>query len=320
MKEQRIPVIIDCDPGIDDTLALMTAFAQPTLEVLAVCSVGGNVDINHTTTNARAVVATLGANCPVYRGAGTPLMPGDIIAAPEVHSATGLGNFSLPEAQLAPLQPEHAVNAQRRIIMESPQPVTLIAIGPLTNIALLLRMYPEVMPKIKGISLMGGGLYSGNRTAAAEFNIMADPEAAAIVFSSGLPLIMAGLDVTHRAWIGQPEFRQLSAVENAVGKMLHDALSFSFNRGPETQQETLRSCVHDAVSVLAVAQPAMVSGQEMHVVVETAGLYSRGYTLADLRDRSFFGDRMEAPNCTVLLEIDRDTFVSELMRCAKSYG
>lgn len=319
MAEKKIPVIIDCDPGIDDAVALMVAFAQPNLDVKAICSVAGNVGVDKTTANARAIVAALGVTCPIYRGAHAPLMPGRVIEAPEAHGVSGLGNFTMPVEQVAPLAQEHAVNAQRRILMDSPEPVTVIAVGPLTNIALLLRMYPEVTDRIARISLMGGGLYTGNHTAAAEFNILADPEAAEIVFQSGLPIVMAGLDVTHKAQVGYGEYELLDAVGNPAADMICRAMQFYFESIPPEERGTRRVSMHDVVSVLAVSQPGLVGGRDLHVAVETAGRYCRGYTLADMRTGWFYQDRPE-PNCHVLFEIDRERFVAEILRSAKSYG
>jgi pyrimidine-specific ribonucleoside hydrolase len=317
MSESKIPVIIDCDPGIDDTMALAAAFAQPNLEVLAVCSVAGNVGIEKTTANARAVVGVLGVNCPVYKGAESALMPGGAVEAPEAHGVSGLGNFTLPPEKFAPLEAQHAVNAQYRLIMQNPAPVTLIAVGPLTNLALLLRMYPETKPRLKGISLMGGALYGGNHTPAAEFNVLADPEAAEIVYQSGVPITMAGLDVTRQACFSLADYRRLGAVQNPAAQMLYRALGFTF--GPEGGPQKPYACMHDAVSVLAVSMPDMMRGRRLPVQVETAGRYSRGCTLADFRDPAVYGD-VKPANCNVLTEIDRERFAAELLRCAQSYG
>lgn len=180
-----IPVIFDCDPGIDDAVALAVAFASPQLDILAVTSVAGNVSIERTTRNARTILTTLGTKSRIYRGAEGPIMPVPVHEAERVHGKTGLGNYALPEEELHPLEAENALDGMRRILEESPEKVSIIAVGPLTNIALLLRAYPHLKTKIERISLMGGGLSTGNYSAAAEFNIVCDPEAAEIVFQSG---------------------------------------------------------------------------------------------------------------------------------------
>lgn len=322
MEMKKIPVIIDCDPGIDDTVALAVAFAQPQFDILAVCAVAGNVSVDKTATNARAVLATIGSKCPIYRGAEGPLLPGRVIEAPDVHGVSGLGNFTMPVEELNPLEEESAVAAMHRIISASADKVTIIAIGPLTNLALLFRTYPKVKDNVELISLMGGGLYTGNHTAAAEFNILADPEAADIVYNSGVPIIMAGLDVTHKAYIGWKEYNELKAINNPVSEMLCDALKFSLESTGKVKGDMENASVnmHDTVSVLAITQPELFEGRDLHVVVETAGRYCRGYTLADMRGDLSFVVLQEQPNCHVLLNVDRENFNKTILNAVRSYG
>ena len=319
MVEKRIPVIIDCDPGIDDAVALAVAFADSKLEVLAVTSVAGNVGVEKTTRNAQAVLATLGVKSKIYRGAEGPLMPVPVHVAEMAHGKTGLGDYSLPDEQLHPLENESALDGMRSILENSSEKITIIAVGPLTNIALLLRAFPHLKEKIEQISIMGGGLCTGNRTPAAEFNILCDPEAAEIVFQSGIPIIMAGLDVTHQARMSGRQMKALRDVKNPVSEMLADILEYYFGEMPDFDDPNSQDCLHDVVAVLALTHPEMFKGQDLNVVVETEGRYCRGYTLADMRPVHKGRDR-EVPNCHVILELDFVPFNAAILRAVQSYS
>jgi len=314
---KKIPIILDCDPGIDDALALVVAYSLPQLDVKATTVVAGNVSIEKVTNAARAVLGTMGVKSKIYKGASEPLMAVDTIEAGDVHGETGLGDFRADEKNWHPLEEMSALEGQKKILEEADEPVTIVAVGPLTNIAILLKAYPELKSKIKQFSIMGGGLYTGNHTAAAEFNILADPEAAHIVFSSGIPIIMAGLDVTHQAKIYGKDIEEIDKVGNPVADMMSKIMAFNFNKykeGDERDNEYFH--MHDVCSVLVLVYPEMFKGKDLNVVVETGGRYSRGYTLADLR-RSHEGKNA---NTHVLLEIDRDRFFEEVMKSLKSYS
>ena len=207
---RRRPVILDGDPGHDDALAILLALASPRLEVLAVTTVSGNASLARTTRNALRVLTLLGrADVPVAAGADRPLRRDPWVPV-SVHGESGLDGAELPEPAASP-RPESAVELMAALLRAAPEPITLVPTGPLTNIALLLRAVPALRDRIAGISLMGGGIGIGNTTAAAEYNVWQDPEAAAIVFESGLPLAMAGLDVTHQALILPPDVARLEA-------------------------------------------------------------------------------------------------------------
>ena len=314
--EKKIPVIIDCDPGIDDALALVVAFSLPRLDIKAVTTVAGNVSIEVVTRAARAVLGTLGAKSKIYKGAGGPLMAVDVIEAADVHGAMGLGEYTSDEKSWHPLEEMSALEAQRKILSESDEPITIIAVGPLTNIAILLKAYPELKSKIKQLLIMGGGLSTGNHTAAAEFNFLADPEAAHIVFSSGVPIIMAGLDVTHQARIYGKELEEIAAINNPVADMMSKAMAFNFNKYKEgDERDNEYFCMRDVCSVLVLVYPEIFKGQDLNVAIETSGRYTRGYTVADMRR----GCKGVNTNCHVLLEIDRDRFYEEVIKAIKSY-
>jgi pyrimidine-specific ribonucleoside hydrolase len=309
---RRTQVIIDCDPGHDDALAITLALARPELEVLGITTVGGNAPLAATTRNAGRILALLGrSDIPVAAGAVQPLVRA-LETAPEVHGVSGLDGADLPEPAAAP-RPEGALEFLRATLVAAPAPVTLIPTGPLTNIALLLRTYPEIAAKIAHLSLMGGGMRQGNWTPAAEFNIWVDPEAARIVFRSGLPITMSGLDVTHKALFGLPEIERLDAIGTRVGRVFADLMRF-FIRFHLERYGTADTPIHDAVAVAVVATPQLVGTRRYHVDVETVGDITRGRTVVD--DRGVPG---QPPNVDVALDIDRAAFADLVIEAVASY-
>jgi len=308
----RIPVVIDCDPGHDDALAITLALARPELDVLGITTIGGNSTLANTTRNALRVLALLGrTDVPVAAGPDQPLVR-PLETAPQVHGVSGLDGADLPEPASEP-RPEGALEFLRATLAAAPAPVTLIPVGPLTNIGLLLRTYPGIAEKIAGISLMGGAMGAGNWTPAAEFNIWVDPEAARIVFRSGLPITMHGLDVTHKALRGLPEADRLDALGTRVGHVFADLLRF-FTKFQVEMYGTADTPIHDAVAVAHVALPGLVTTRRYHVDVETTGEITRGRTVVDDR-----GQPGAEPNVDVALDIDRATFVDLVIEAVASY-
>jgi inosine-uridine nucleoside N-ribohydrolase len=307
-----IPVIIDCDPGHDDALAITLALARPELQVLGITTVGGNSTLANTTRNALRVLALLGrTDVPVAAGAVQP-MTRELETAPQVHGASGLDGADLPEPASEPV-PLHAVEWLRATLLAAPEPVTLIPVGPLTNIGMLLRLYPEVVSRIAHISLMGGSRGAGNWTPAAEFNIWVDPEAARIVFRSGIPITMCGLDVTHKALMGLPEAARLRSLGTRPGTVFADLLEF-FTHFHVERYGTADTPIHDAVAVAAVALPGMVRTEPFHVDVAVDSDITRGRTVVD--DRGQEGSR---PNVQVALDIDRSAFADLVIEAVASY-
>ena len=303
-----IPVILDCDPGHDDALAITLALARPELDVLGITTVGGNSGLANTTYNALRILALLGRpDIPVAAGSDHPLTR-KLETAPEVHGESGLDGADLPEP-ISEARPEHAVEFLRATLSAATEPVTLIPTGPLTNIGLLLRTYPELTARIGHICLMGGAMRAGNWTPAAEFNIWVDPEAARIVFNCGVPVTMIGLDVTHQALMGLPEVDRLRALGTRPGAVFADLLHF-FTRFHLERYGSADTPIHDAVAVAHVAIPGLVRTERYHVDVECTGEITRGRTVVDDR-----GQPGLAPNVDVALGIDRDAF-SELMIAA----
>jgi pyrimidine-specific ribonucleoside hydrolase len=308
----RIPIILDCDPGHDDALAITLALARPELELLALTTVAGNAPLEATTLNARRILTLLGrTEVPVARGAAGPLVRSPH-AAVNVHGQSGLDGADLPEPAVD-VQPVHAIELIRMVIERSAVPVTLVPTGPLTNIALLLRTYPGLAGRIEQICLMGGALGEGNTTASAEFNIWADPEAARIVFEAGRPVTMIGLDVTHQAIVSAADADQMARLGNRTGQVFAGLLEF-FGRFHRERYGWDGSPVHDAVAVAHLAVPGLVETEPCRVDVETAGELTRGRTVAD-----WHGLTGRPVNAQVGLRIDRPRFVDLLVEAVAQF-
>jgi pyrimidine-specific ribonucleoside hydrolase len=308
-----IPIVLDCDPGHDDALALLLALARPELRLLGVTTVAGNATLEATTSNALRVLALLGRpDVPVVAGAAGPLVRPLEVAA-DVHGVSGLEGADLPAPIAAP-RPEGALAFLRDTLAAAPEPVTLVPTGPLTNIAGLLLAHPELHGRIARICLMGGAIREGNWTPAAEFNIWVDPEAARVVFESGLPITMIGLDVTHQARFRTADIARLEALDTPVARVFADLLRF-FARFHLDRYGWDGSPIHDAVAVAHLAVPGLVRTAPYHVAVETAGELTRGRTVVDTR-----GVPGPRPNALVGLEIDRDRFVDLLIDAVRTVG
>ncbi len=307
---KKIPVILDGDPGHDDAIAWMLAKAFPVFDILAVTSCNGNQTIEKTTNNAMRVCTLLGIDAPVARGLNRGLLT-DPIPAGNIHGQTGLDGPALPNPGME-LSDLGAVRLMAKALQESEEPVTIISTGPQTNVAALLLAHPELKSKIARISMMGGGLAFGNWTPAAEFNILVDPEAADVVFNSGLPVQMCGLDVTERALIVPEDFERIRAVGNQVAVVVAEWLEFFY--------EFHRSIgyagapVHDACAVASLIRPEMFTIKDLHVEVELAGEYCRGATVADM-----LGVTGKPKNVSCVLDLDRDAFADLLVEAVKAY-
>ncbi|MDO5110688.1 MAG: nucleoside hydrolase [Clostridia bacterium] len=311
MNKHPIPILLDGDPGHDDAIAWVLANASPMLDIRGVTSVCGNQTIEKTTYNALRIMALVGLNAPMAMGRTKPLI-GEPIIAPTVHGNSGLDGPVLPEPAQKPLSID-ASQLMAQVLEQSDEPVTIVPTGPLTNVASLLLSRPDLKPKIARISLMGGGIAFGNWTPAAEFNILVDPEAADIVFKSGVPITMAGLDVTEQALVFPEDFARIRAVGNHVAIVVADWLAFfyQFHRSMGYPGAP----VHDAVAVAALIAPEILQKTDMYVQIELAGDFCRGATLGDR-----FGVLKKPANATVLTGIDRQAFVDLLVDAIKTYG
>jgi inosine-uridine nucleoside N-ribohydrolase len=300
----RVPVLIDCDPGHDDAIALLLALASPELDVLGVTTVSGNTTLEKTTTNALRVLEFVGrGDVPVAAGAERPLVREPFVAD-YVHGETGLDGPALPPPAGEPLR-RHAVDFLAERLLASARPVTLIPTGPLTNVAILLATHPEAVARIERIVLMGGSIAEGNVTPAAEFNVWADPEAAARVFASGLDVTMIGLDVTHQALVTAADTELLRGL-GRTGAMVAELLDF-FSRFHAETYGFDGAPVHDAVAVAEVARPGLVETVERHVAVECGSELCRGRTVVDRWRRTD-----NPPNAKVGIGLDRGAFVEML--------
>ena len=303
-------IILDCDPGHDDAIALLLALGSPSeIEVLGVTTVAGNQTLEKTTANAIRVLDHVGRDdIPVVAGASRPLVREPRVL-PHVFGDSGLDGPVLPAPARRPA-PEHAIDWMARTFAESDQPVTLVATGPLTNVALLLARYPDAA--VERIVLMGGAIGGGNETPAAEFNIWDDAEAAARVFSSGFDLAMVGLDVTHQALMTSAHAERLASTGRA-GKLVADLYDF-YSRFHRQYYPWEGSPIHDACAVGYVIDPTLIETLHCGVRIDT-GLESRGRTNVDR-----WGQMGWEPNCHVALDIDAERFLELVVERISSLG
>ena len=295
-------LIIDTDPGIDDAVAIAIAVFNQSLDVKLITTVAGNVGIDAVTSNALKLLSFYGKKIPVAKGAAAPLIE-RLQDACNVHGKTGLEGYDFTDSSHNNLLlPEHAVEALKNTIIHAQEKLTLMPIGPLTNIALLFRMYPEVKSNIQEIVLMGGSLTRGNRGVLSEFNIATDPEAAHIVFTSGLPITMLPLDVALKALV-KPKHSELIRTMNPIGDMMYQLFrkyrGGSFDTGLK---------MYDCTAIAYILNPDLYETAEVYVAVELNGKHSRGATLVDLR--GYLG---ETPNCTVCVDIHPNQFIDWFM-------
>ncbi|HEX5078882.1 MAG TPA: nucleoside hydrolase [Geminicoccaceae bacterium] len=299
------PIIIDCDPGQDDALAILLALASPEeLEVLAITAVAGNVPLALTEKNARKIVELAGRRVPVHAGCDRPLRR-DMVTAEYIHGRTGLDGAELPEPSL-PLADAHAVDAIVVSLRARPGAVTLCPLGPLTNIAMAIQKAPDIVGHIREIVLMGGAIGEGNITPAAEFNIYADPHAAEIVFEAGVKLTMLGLDVTHQVLATPERVRAIAATDSRVSRAVGGLLEF-YNIYDQTRRKRPGAPMHDPCVIAYLLRPELFAGRDCHVVVETKGRHTLGRTVVDWSGRG-----RGVPNATVIDRVDADGFFALL--------
>lgn len=306
----RRPVVIDCDPGIDDAVALLLALCAPELDIRAVTPVSGNVGLGHTCDNALKILTLAGVHVPVCPGADRPLM-GEGVTADDVHGADGLLGYPMPEPAFAPTR-ERAWDALHREAAACGGALEVIATGPLTNLAVALSKYSDLPRFIRRIVIMGGAASYGNTTPAAEFNILADPEAAAMVFRSGIPVVMCGLDVTHKAYLTVEEIGVLDALgtpqAHFAACVMRPAVAWHerfFVPG---------SPMHDACAMMYALDSALFTAKSCWVGVECAGRLTRGKTVTDL-----YSDAKNTPNTLMVTGVDRPAFVRELIKRFRAY-
>lgn len=296
MPSKPLSVILDCDPGHDDAIAMVVA-AHHT-NVLGITTVAGNAPLDATTRNAIIMRDLLLLNCPVHSGANRPLTRPPRHAE-YVHGASGMDGAELPE----PSGPPASQDAVGFIIdtCRAQEGIWLVPTGPLTNVALALRAAPDLADRIAGISLMGGGTF-GNRTATAEFNLWCDPEAAHMVFSYGGPLIMAGLDVTHQFQAVPERIQMIRALPGRLAAVLADLFEYFSGTYISRHHHILGAPVHDPLAVMALTHPHLFQSRPANVQIETQGRLTSGMTIIDQRDLR----EVLAPNCDWLTSVDAD--------------
>lgn len=278
----RGAVILDCDPGIDDAVAIMLAQGNPEVELAAITTVGGNAPLESVTRNALAVAGAAGVSAPIAAGCDRPL-----IAAPEnaghIHGEDGIGGVELAEHNLR-LDDRHAVQLIIDTVMErEPGSVTLVPVGPMTNIAMAARQEPRIVERVREVVFMGGAYATGNASPVAEFNVFADPEAASVTLGAGWPITMVGLDLTHQAVADTEVIASISAIDTASARVVADMLEAYGTAYRADGRGFTGAAVHDPCAVARVIAPALLTCKRAPLVVELHGTHTRGMTVADLR-------------------------------------
>lgn len=296
-----IPLLLDCDPGHDDLVAILLAAGSPGIDLRAITTVAGNGTLAQTTRNALLACTIAGiTDVPVAAGCPGPLV-GEPRTAERVHGESALDGAELGEPAVEAVD-AHAVELMADVLAAATAPVTIAAVGPLTNLALLLRRHPEARAAIAEVVVMGGTLGPGNVAPMAEFNILVDPEAAHVVFSSGLPVTMCGLDVTHQALATPEVLAGLTALRTPLARTVVDLLGFFADRYRELWGFAAPP-VHDPVVIARLIDPGLVGCVPANIVIECAGTFTRGATVVDR-----FGVTGRAPNAQVALELDAPGF------------
>lgn len=306
----KYPVWFDCDTGVDDAIALMALHTLEEIDLIGISAVCGNALLDDTFFNTHRVCGLIGASYPIYRGADKPLY-GEPHVSTAFHGQNGLGDVELPIPDSAVMHDAPAWDALHAAALQHPGELRLIATGPLTNIAVALTKYPDLASLLHTILIMGGSASVGNVTPAAEFNIYIDPHAAQIVFKSGVPIVMCGLDVTLKAVLTPDDWDELAATGSKAGAFTKACLqpawrmlqAMGFSGVP----------MHDACPVLYLVHPELFSVEEAGVYVETHGTITQGKTVTDLySDKQF-----EKKNAKVVLDVDRNRFIEILKACIR---
>jgi pyrimidine-specific ribonucleoside hydrolase len=316
-------VILDTDPGVDDAMAIFLALRSPEVKVEAITAVAGNVPLSLTLPNALRLVEIAGRpDIPVASGASAPLIR-RLVTAKYAHGNNGLGGVEFPEPKLKPVS-ESAVQLISRVVHTNPGEITIVAVGPLTNVATALVSDPSLASKIQSIVVMGGSLTGGNITPAAEFNFYVDPEAARIVFDSGIPLTMVGLNVTNRVQMYDEQIRVLEAAQNPASQAAGKIMRATLDRW-QRERKITGFGMHDPVTMAYVIDPSILTLKDYYVQIETTGELTAGESVAYLRPPRLSPPLNSAapsdetpegefkPNCKVAVEADSDKFFHLLL-------
>ncbi|MBE9079688.1 nucleoside hydrolase [Romeria aff. gracilis LEGE 07310] len=294
-------LIIDCDPGVDDAIAILLTLAVPDrLNLLGITTVAGNVPLDLTQSNARKICELAGrTEVKVYAGCPRPLLR-SLHTAADVHGATGLQGAALPEPTM-PLQPQHGVDFLVEQLMQAEQPITLAVLGPMTNIAIALIKHPEIIQNIAEIVIMGGAVTQGNVTSSAEFNLYVDPHAAQVVFDAGAPITLIPLDTTHQLLTTPARLETIRQIGTPVAQAAAGMLAFYGM--PDSQRYGLPGApLHDPCVIVYLLEPNLFTTQAVHVAVETQGTHTLGRTVVDLWNVSG-----QSPNLQITRSLDAES-------------
>lgn len=306
-------LFLDCDPGVDDAVAILLALASPEAQVVGVSAVGGNVPLERTLRNALDIVSFAGrADIPVYPGARMP-MTGEPVTAEEFHGADGLGGVPIPQSQ-AQAQSEPAWDAIHRLAKAHPGKLTVVATGPLTNLGIALTKWTDLAGLLQEIVIMGGASTYGNTTPAAEFNFLADPEGAEAVFQSGANITVLPLDVTHKCYVNREEIAKLRSLSTPQAHFAAEMMDGGRVEQCESWFGVPGSIMHDPAAALYALRPELFTAKTCWVGVETGGVHSRGKMVTDA-----FTDASREANCRLCYDVDREGFVEALLALMGRY-
>ena len=301
----RFPVIIDCDPGVDDTAALLLANKLDVLDIKAITTVAGNVGLDWTTANAKRVRHAMGSDVPIIAGADRPMFR-EPVTATYFHGMEGFGGVAYPVPEDA-LSEEKAWDAIYRIAKECKGELVLIAVAPMTNLGIAFSKYHDLPQLIRKIVIMGGAAVGGNITPAAEFNIYADPEAADILFCAGVPVYMCGLDVTLKAYATAEEIDEIGAMGSPQAKLFYDVMQNGLQKYLDWGKKGV--ALHDPAAVLYTADDSIFETHKVGIRVETKGELTRGKTVTDL----YSDNKFEKQNAYIVTDVDREAFMKKVM-------
>jgi inosine-uridine nucleoside N-ribohydrolase len=312
MTATRVPVVLDCDPGHDDALAILLAAASPAIELVAITTVAGNQTLEKVTLNARRVCTVARINdIPIAAGSDRPLVRAQVVAG-DIHGESGLDGPAFGDPTVG-IDGRHAVDVIIAAAHARPGELCLVPVGPLTNVAAALHRDPSIASKIRRIALMGGAMHLGNVTPAAEFNIYADAEAARVVFESGVPITMVPLEVTHLAAADEAVVARIAALDSPVAALSVDLLRF-FAATYERRFGFRAPPLHDPCAVAAIAAPELLTTEPMHVGVETRGEQTYGRTVCDR-----YGVTARPPNADVAVDLDVPAFWDLMIEALATY-
>lgn len=309
---EKTKIILDCDPGHDDAVAILLAGKSEAIDLLGITVVAGNQTLEKTQVNARRVCQWLDLDVPVYAGCGQPMIREKMVAA-DIHGETGLDGPVFPPLTKE-LEKDHAVSFIIRTLMESDGDITMVTTGPMTNLGMAMRLEPAIIPKIRRIVLMGGAYTNGNVTPAAEFNIIADADAAYVCFTSGRPITMVGLDVTRKALCYPSVVDRMEKVGNKASRLFVDLMRhfcksqkevFGWEGGP----------LHDPITIAYLIDPTVLTVKPMHAEIDIRSIQSYGRTNCD-----FFGYQKLEPTADVAIDIDVEKFWNLIEEGLRKYG